>query len=213
MFFSIEICAQVDSLVVEQIPIISSKRKKEGIYKTFDKFKRNEPIETDSFRIIHALSGNQNQDYVDKVILSMNGNQMKRTADKFFGYCFNDTCYVSLWRFHAISEFGHLSAIWVQEVRQQISDQESGYGTGLTDTGPTLSDDSSELRKMQVTGWYVLDLSNGKIHELNSEFLMKKLQVSDKELSETFAKQGEKHKPSVMLEFVRKFNQRNPIRF
>jgi len=217
--------AQVDSVTVDKVSIINAKHKVEGIYKTFDEFRRNQPFYTDSFEIIPSpvslnaneidWFGNKIEYYLDKVEYSgIKKRTVKRQfglsfSSNFFGYCFNDTVYIAFWRFHPIVEFGHLSLIRVNEDRfHQNSGGWSGGGMGNT---ATFGGVGGMVR--HVSKYFVLDYMTGELISINTFFLKDKFKLWDKELYQEYKKTKHKNNLEIQLKFVRKFNERNPIRF
>lgn len=227
LFCTIYVRAQVDSLTVKKVSIINAKHKVEGIYKTFDEFRRNEPFYTDSFTILPAeIStaedensgvfggfGNSTLDYIDYVESELETKPLRRPpfSSRYFGYCKNDTVYIGFWRFHPITEWGHLTLIYVYELRYHRSGgaMMPGGAGGVPSFSPGFGGGMETL----VNKWFVLDYMTGDITSISTLLLKDKFNKWDQELYQEYRKSKNKNSESVQLEFLRKFNERNPIKF
>ncbi|MBI1288112.1 MAG: hypothetical protein GC178_11120 [Flavobacteriales bacterium] len=226
LFCSMQVHAQVDSVTVEKVSIINAKHKVEGIYQTFDEFRRNEPFYTDSFTILPAeIStaedensgvfggfGNSALDYIDCVESELETKPLRHPpfGSRYFGYCKNDTVYIGFWRFHPITEWGHLTLIHVSELRYH---QNSGsWMAGGAGGAPTFSPGFGGMVR-SVNKWFVLDYMTGDIASISTLLLKDKFNKWDKELYQEYRKTKNKNSESVQLEFLRKFNERHPIKF
>lgn len=223
-FCNLLVLGQVDSITVEKVSIINAKHKVEGIYRTFDEFRRNEPFYTDTFTIIPAgdATGTKNeakrfisqhsfsQGYVDHVDIDGKPKPTRNgfTGQRFFGYCRGDNLYIGFWRFHRIDDFGHLSLIRVVEYRYHQSAPSSSPGFG----GSAINFPGGGMEFL-FKKWFVLDYMTGELYAINTFSLLDKFEKWDKELYKEYRKTKGRNKLEVQLEFVRKFNQRNPIRF
>lgn len=202
---------QVDSVTVEKVSIINAKRKVDGIYKTFDEFRRNEPFYTDSFRVISSefqfedtiypfdnltiVVEEAYQDrlqYADKTESTRYGEFYQNS--RFFGYCKNDTVYVAFWKFHPIVELGHLSLIVVKEYR--FTKNTSAMGGGGT---------------RSVEKYMVLDFTTGSLNALSTSDLLYKFEFIDPELWMEFKKAKRNRSIEVQTKYLKKFNEKHPI--
>lgn len=64
-----------------------------------------------------------------------------------------------------------------------------------------------------IDKWFVLDYMTGDIYSINKISLLEKFELWDQELYLEYKKTKGKTNLDIQLEFVRRFNQRNPIRF
>ena len=213
--------AQVDSVTVEKISIINAKHKVDGIYKTFDEFRRNQPFYTDTFRVIPSrdVTGSKNEvenifgsrmlNYVDYLEFNEKKQPIRTgfTGHRFFGYCKNGTVRLGFWRFHRIDEFGHLSLIRVVEYRLH-----QGVNGSMPRAGGTMGFNAGGIETL-FKKWFVLDYMTGELYAIDTYTLLDKFEKWDKELYKEYRKTKDKNKLEIQLEFVRKFNERNPIRF
>jgi hypothetical protein len=217
--------AQVDSVTVEKVSIINAKHKVEGIYKTFDEFRRNQPSYTDKFSVIPArdVTGSVNKakklfsitnralDYVDHIALDGKEKPIRNgfSGQRFFGYCKNGIAFIGFWRFHRIDELGHLSLIRVVEYRYHQGANSSVPGAG----GVMTFNHSSVGMETLFKKWFILDYMTGELYAINTFSLLDKFELWDKELRKEYRKTKNRNKLEIQLQFVRKFNKRNPIRF
>jgi hypothetical protein len=208
----------------------------EGIYKTFDEFRRNQPFYTDDFEVLRADPDDNviiNR-YRDEIVYKPKSEKPEKQhgTNRFFGYCENDTVYVAFWKFHPILEFGHLSLIKVYEERpnnyyhdpffNQHMHQPmiqptppprpsfpSHFGPNPEGYEPTEEQVFSRI----VDKWFVLDYMTGDLYSISTMMLKEKFHAWDKELFKEYKKRKDKRDLEVQLGYLRKFNQRNPIRF
>ncbi|MCB9185922.1 MAG: hypothetical protein H6601_04170 [Flavobacteriales bacterium] len=224
LFFSLNLSGldavgQVDSLTVEKVSIINAKHKVEGIYRTFDEFRRNEPFHTSEYTLIEAKPGDNvmvNRFRDELSFKDKAGNQKQLGSSKFFGYCRNDTVYISFWKFHPITEWGHLILIHVIENQPQyLNPSARPYSHEKIDTTKS----RSKFRNNHPQGdvltdrWYVLDYMTGDMYTIHTYTLLEKFEKWDLELFKQFKRAKRKFKTETQLEFIRRFNERNPIRF
>lgn len=205
--------AQVDSVTVEKVSIINAEHKVEGIYKTFDEFRRNQPFYTDSFRVLSARFQFEDTIYPfdnfdvdpDKAYQDRLEYEGKTESNKygyffqnhrFFGFCKNDTVFVGFWKFHPIIELGHLSLIRVQEYRYTRN-------TRMMNGGGTRTFDK----------YMVLDFATGDITPISTFDLLDKFGYADPKLWKEYKKANRKRSLKVQIEYLKEFNERNPIRF
>lgn len=228
--------SQVDSVTVDRVSFINAKHRVNGIYRTFDEFRRNEPFFTDSFIVIKAGSSadeKAGKRYRDELAFTNeNGKDKQQGSQRFFGYCLNDTVHIAFWKFHPIVELGHLSLIRVKEFRPDYQ-----YNNPFPHPGINLQPmpspppprmnfpsrfgpDDSRYNEMDehmfdrwIDKWFVLDYMTGELESINTMSLLDKFELWDKELYKEFRKNKNRNSESVQRSYVRKFNERQPIRF
>ncbi len=64
-----------------------------------------------------------------------------------------------------------------------------------------------------IDKWFVLDYMTGELESINTMSLLDKFELWDKELYQEFRKNKNRNSESVQRSYVRKFNERQPIRF
>jgi hypothetical protein len=197
----------------EKVSIINAKRKVEGIYKTFDEFRRNQPFYTDSFNILEAEFKFEDTIYpFDNILVLVDRKYMDRVEydgkmegtryghfhqnQRFYGYCKNDSVYLASWKFHPFLELGHLSLIRVKELQLVRTSL-------ILETGRTKSFDK----------YMVLDFSDGRFYPISTAELFSKFALYDQDLWHQYKKAKRKRSLRVQIEYLKKFNERNPIRF
>lgn len=215
--------SQVDSLTAQTVSIINAQHKMEGIYKTFEEFRRNKPFYTDSFEVLPFGRGDQvmiNTWNDELVYRNEDGKTKQQGAQRFFGFCRSDTIFVStiFWHhgftcrsFCPIIELGNLSLVrFYKKIGIPVDDS-----TTMIPAMPIAKVLSPHiyLDDVPFEKFYVLDFMTGEFISVNTFFLKTKFELWDKELFNEYRKRKDKNDLSTQLEFVRKFNERNPIRF
>lgn len=235
--FSAQCQIHPDSLTVANVSLINAEEKVEGLYATFDEFRRNQPSFTGNFEIKtpNAFDNTFPKRYRDQVIYKPDGeNEKKHTTTRFFGYCKNDRLYIAFLRFHHIKEFGHLSLIKVYEERPTNQNHPffhqpinpgfnrpptptppvrptlpSGFGPNPEGYEPTIDEEYGHY----INKWYVLDYMTGEIIPLGLVVLLDKFEQWDTELFKEFKKDKYRRRKDYQIDYLKRFNKRNPIRF
>lgn len=214
--------AQVDSVTVSKPSILNADTLIQGIYKTFDEFRRNKPFHTGEFKILKAnrtdkvlINGNNDE----LIYQNIKGKTKQHGAQRFFGYCQNDTIRITT-RFRydrfghgnytsvcfcPIKELGHLSIIrFYRPIGLPIS---SRTIVGSDFAAPVIQDD------LPFEKLYILDFMTGEISTLRYYILHDKFSAWDRTLYAELHRSDSRNDPKLLIEFVRRFNERNPIRF
>lgn len=217
IFVCVNSYAQVDSLTLEKVSIINVKHKVEGIYRTFDEFRRNKPFYTDSFEVL-PFGRSENvmvNRWNDEIIYTnKNGKLKQHGAQRFFGYCNSDSVFLSIkytyygFKSHSfcpVVELGHLTAI---RFKRKIGTP-TGGGKAMFSTpmGPAVIEDVPFERL------YILDFSTGEIFRLSYVLIKDKLKAWDNPLYEQLQATEDRKELSMLMRFIKSFNERNPIRF
>lgn len=220
--------SQVDSVTVEKVSIINAKHKVNGIYRTFDEFRRNEPFYTDSFKVLIADHSDRimiNR-FVDELVFRDENDKLKQQgAKRFFGFCRNDTVYLTLQVFHLtyasagfypIVQMGHLSVIQLKKhIGTPMGDGTTVIGGGLVGFSPIPFPFIFPIivKDVPVEKLFVLDYMSGSVFQLSTILLLNKFEKWDRQLYKEFRKSKTKRETETQIEFLRKFNQRHPIEF
>jgi hypothetical protein len=210
--------AQNDSVTVEKVSIINAKHKVDGIYKTFDEFRENIPFYTGEFEVIGSKVNYEdtvypiNQlsvaDFQDHVKYDGNTESSRtgrfESEERFWGFYKNDTLYFGFWKYHPVILLGHLSLIYVQEYTYDMGSPNM-ISFGNFAPGGRIAKD--------VAKYFVLDFLTGKIEPINTVSLKNNIQAYDQMLFNEYKKAKRKRSLKVQIEYLKKFNKRNPIRF
>ncbi|MBL4585727.1 MAG: hypothetical protein JKX84_01515 [Flavobacteriales bacterium] len=224
-----KLSAQVDSVNVNSVSIINAKKKLNGLYRNFDEFRRNEPFHTDSFAILRSKPDDKvwvNQ-FRDEVFYTDSAEKSRQQGTtRFFGYCRDDTVFLAFYKFHPILDLGHLSLIHVKELRPvnqsfnqfpinhgQHTPSHHNFGTHGPSPPDFIPEDQPQNYTKLFDKWFVLDYMTGDIYPISTLSLKAKFELWDVELYQVYRKRKDRRELNVQLEFVRKFNKRNSIRF
>jgi hypothetical protein len=178
----------------------------EGIYFSFDDFKRNEPsikgdaiISTKStYRLLY--DSYDKADYI--AYYDVLGNKQKLKRNEVWGYCINGVIYVLYGRnFYRISKIGSICLF--ENLHDNIG-REIGYNIAGA-TNPYIPSPESAM--------YMMEFKTGNKMQFNLEnFLM--LLKTDNELYIEFTSIKDNiKKQEQMFIYLIKFNERNPVYF
>ena len=208
-----------DSLTVAKVSLINAEEKVEGVYKTFDEFRRNQPSYTGSFEVLPGRVNDNDlywneignrDDYFDLLVFHDTNDTIK--CNKLFGYCRSDTVYLSFWKFHPILQLGHLSLILTNELRYMDVGNLSGYSYRMDLVGrPPIVLHPNNTKRFIL--WYVLDYRTGEVFKLSDWSLGEEIRKWDRQLHKEFKRSSGKKNIEVRLEVIRKFNKKYPIKY
>lgn len=190
-----------------------------GLYWSYHDMVANRPFYTDSFRILYANNARQGtyrhpdlKEYYNKTkdrveYVRKNGLYGVDDGDRLLGYCDGKQIFVSFNRFHVLQEYG---AICLVNVKESGSLGEIGAAFGIV--GYLIQQQVDQGQNFgKVDDWYIIDQSLGKVNPIHPIYLDPIFRKFDKELYKEFKKTKKPRQLETMLEFVVRFNQRNPI--
>lgn len=179
----------------------------EGIYPEFSDMTRQKPI---PFSRIVGINPDQPSEVLDKnTIEYINEFGVKATLERknLWGYVDKGTLYLLINKeFHRVTLVGTISHLFVSETVVQPTHYDPySYGYGY----PMYSPSSYESNRLVQ---YIIDFKTGIIlpMELSS---VESLLSADSELYSEFAGLKKRKRKQMMLMYIRRFNERNPLSF
>lgn len=192
-----------------------------GIYWSYRDLIRNLPYYRDEFQILYANNARLRRYRfpewerfydvnTDRVAYLKDQEQRFKDASYFFGYCDGENIFISFKRFHRLNILGPISLIHVVEAGSKSDYGVAGVAGGLVGVAIAAAiDEGGGMGK--VDDWFILDLYSGLVNPIHPIYLSPLFRRNDKELYQEFKKTKKRGNLETMIEFVIRFNERNPM--
>jgi hypothetical protein len=185
----------------------------DGIFISFDQVKKNNPVLKS--RIVSNISFGD-PDFFNSLLVNPElsyydnfGVKQTVSVDKIWGYAKNGNLYIRLYEnFNKITYVGSIChfvatiTISYQPVYDPYSYNSNYYRTAINNT----SSSKTEIQQ------YVFDFETGKIYEYEEKNL-EIIFLRDPQLFDEFMALNKKHKKQMLFYYIRKFNERNQLKF
>lgn len=192
-----------------------------GIYWSYHDLVENAPFYTDTFHVLYANNARMGShrfpewEYFysvneDRVAYKPKDEYRFKDGSYFFGYSDGENVYISFKRFHPLTIFGPISLINVVEDGTRSDYFTAGFAGGLIGLAVAAAiNEGGGYGK--VDDWFVIDLYSGSIEPIHPIYLNPIFRKYDKELYKEFKQTKKRNKLETMIDFVLRFNERNPM--